>query len=95
MKRRDSVLEFSLLDVLFSSFRSTALGFYMLLVYRLLALAFLIMIFEFLDASFSSLECFVFEYYVYYFRALRIFSSLRRLSTCAPFSLHHVPCVFR
>ena len=70
----------------------------MLLVYRLLALAFLIMIFEFLDASFSSLECFVFECYVYYFRALRIFPSLRRLlfSTCAPFSLHHrVPCVFR
>ena len=69
----------------------------MFLVYPFLALALLIMIFEFLDASFSSLECFVFEYYVYYFRGLRIFSSLRRLlfSTRAPFSLHHVPCVFR
>ena len=67
------------------------------LVYRLLALALLTMIFQFLDASFSSLQCFVFELYVYYFRALRIFSSLRRLlfSTRAPFSVHHVPCVFR
>ena len=63
----------------------------------MLALALLIMIFEFLDASFSSLGCFVFENYVYFFRALRIFPSLRRLlfSTRAPFSLNHIPCVFR
>ena len=44
----------------------------MFLDYRLLALALLIMTFEFLDASFSSLGCFVFEIYVHHFRALRI-----------------------
>ena len=87
-------------SLLFTSLRreeEKTLGFYMFLVYRLLALALLIMIFEVLDASFSSLGCFVFEFYVNYFRTFRIFFKFKRLlfSTRAPFSFHHVPCVFR
>ena len=90
MKRRDSVLEFSLLDVLISSFRSTV-RFLHVVSLSFASVSFFDHDIEFLDASFSSLECFVFEYYVYYFRVLHIFPSLRRLlfSTCASFSLHH------
>ena len=49
------------------------------LVASLPSIDFLIMLFEFLDASFSSFEYFAFEFYVHHFQTLRMFSSLRCL----------------
>ena len=95
VKRRDQVLECSLLDVLFSSFRSVRF-------LHVFGLSFASV--GSFDHDIRVFRCIIFEPWVFRFRDLRAsfssiayFSSLRRLlfSTRAPFFLHHVPCVFR